>query len=107
MSTPLNLFVKAVIKGRGLAKRPGVTRDGRLVLSLLVSIDGIDYELNLVTKPGEDPRQFAEYLVRNGIVAKDDNEFTILVPTWSLAKAKNNTIWVHVEDYERLKDTTT
>jgi len=106
MTTPLNLFVKAVIKGRGLAKRPGTTRDGRLVLSLLVSIDGIDYELNLVTKPGEDPQRLAEYLVKNGIVAKDGDKFTILVPTWSLAKAKNNVIWVHIEDYERLKGTT-
>jgi len=107
MSTPLNLFVKAVIKGRGLAKRPGTTRDGRLVLSLLVSIDGVDYELNLVTKPHEDPQRLAEYLVKNGIVAKDGNEFTILVPTWSLAKARNNVIWVHIEDYERLKGTST
>ena len=107
MSTPLNLFVKAVIKGRGLAKRPGMTRDGRLVLSLLVSIDGVDYELNLVTKPGEDPQRLAEYLAENGIVAKDGDKFTILVPTWCLAKARNNVIWVHAEDYERLKGTTT
>jgi len=28
------------------------------------------------------------------------------VPVWALNKARGNVIWVHVEDYEKLKGTT-
>jgi hypothetical protein len=105
MATPLNFTTKGTIKG--LAKRPGSTRDGRNVLSLLVSIDGTNYELNITTKPGQSIEDAVNELTKLGIITKEKDSFVILVPTWSLAKAKNNVVWVHVEDYERLKGTTT
>jgi hypothetical protein len=105
MDTPLNFTTKGTIKG--LVKRPGSTRDGRNVLSLAVSIDGTNYELNIVTKPNQAIEDAVNELAKLGVVMKDKNEFTILIPTWSLAKAKNNVVWVHIEDYERLKGTTT
>jgi hypothetical protein len=107
MSKPLDFYVAATIKSTSLAKRPGTMRDGRRVMSLLVSINDVDYELNIVTKPNQPIEAAVDELVKLGIILKDKNEFVILVPTWSLAKAKNNVVWVHVEDYERLKGTTT
>jgi len=105
MAAPLNFTTKAVIKG--LAKRPGSTRDGRNVLSLLVSIDGVNYELNITTKPGQSIEDAVNELTKLGIITKEKDGFTILIPTWSMAKAKDNIIWVRTEDYERLKGTTT
>jgi len=105
MAAPLNFTTKAVIKG--LAKRPGSTRDGRAVLSLAVSIDGTNYEVNVVTKPNQAIEDAVNELTKLGAITKEKDGFIILVPTWSLAKAKGNVIWVHVEDYERLKGTTT
>jgi len=107
MTMPLDFYVKATIKGTSLAKRPGMMRDGRHVMSLLVSINGVDYELNVVTKPNQPIEAAVDELVKLGIITKEKNDFVILVPTWSLAKAKGNVIWVHVEDYERLKGTAT
>jgi hypothetical protein len=43
------------------------------------------------------------YQAEAGYLTKDGNVFTVKVPTWAIAKAKGNVIWVHVEDYERLK----
>ena len=107
MAMPFNFTIKAIIKGAGPSKRPGSMRDGRNIFSLLVSIDGTNYELNIVTKPNQSIEAAVDELVKLGVILKDKNEFVILVPTWSLAKAKNNVVWVHVEDYERLKGTTT
>jgi hypothetical protein len=101
----LNLTTTATILG--LAKRPGATRDGRVVVSLNVTIGSNQYEVNIVTKPGQGIEDALNYLANAGFLTKDDNVFMLEVPTWALAKAKNNTIWVHVEDYERLRGTTT
>ncbi|MFP3240308.1 MAG: hypothetical protein RXQ94_04140 [Caldivirga sp.] len=98
---PISLTVTATILG--LAKRPGTTRDSRAVLSLNVEINGATYELNLVTKQGQGIEQALNYLANNGFLTKNRDEFTLKVPTWAMSKAKGNTIWVHVEDYERLK----
>ncbi len=100
---PIRLTTTATILG--LAKRPGATRDGRAVLSLNVEIDSTTYELNIVTKQGQGIEQALNYLANAKYLAKNGNKFTIEVPTWTLAKAKGNVIWVHVEDYERLKGT--
>ena len=97
----LNLTTTATILG--LAKRPGATRDGRAVLSLNVEINGATYELNLVTKPGQTIQQALEYLADAGFLTKNGNEFTLQVPTWALNKARGNVVWVHVDDFERLK----
>jgi hypothetical protein len=101
----LSLTTTATILG--LAKRPGSTRDGRNVLSLSAEIDGTTYELNIVTKPNQGIEQALEYLANAGYITKANDKFTLQVPTWALAKAKNNVIWVHIEDYERLRGTTT
>jgi hypothetical protein len=100
----LNLTTPATILG--LAKRPGATRDGRAVFSLSVEINGNQYELNLVTKPGQGIQQALEYLASKGYLKKDDNDqYQLFIPTWSIAKAKNGTIWLHLEDYEKLAGT--
>ena len=97
----INLTTTATIMG--LAKRPGATRDNRVVVSLNVTIGSNQYELNLVTKPGQGIEQALNYLAEAGYLTKDGNVFTVKVPTWAIAKAKGNTIWVHVEDFERMK----
>ena len=100
----LNLTTPATILG--LTKRPGMTRDGRSVLSLNIKINDATYELNLVTKPGQGIQQALEYLAKKGYLKKDDNDqYQLLIPTWSIAKAKNGTIWLHLEDYEKLAGT--
>ena len=104
MSTPFTYTTKAIIKA---PLTPGMTRDGRAVLRLAVLIDGVEYTLNIVSKPGMGIEQLAKYLTENGIVRLENGRWFIELPTWSLAKAKNLTIWVHVEDYEKLKGTTT
>jgi hypothetical protein len=100
----LNLTVTATIIG--LAKRPGATRDGRVVVSLNVTIGSNQYEVNIVTKPGQGIEQALNYLANAGYLTKNGDEFTLEVPTWALAKAKNNVVWVHLEDYEKLKGAT-
>jgi len=99
----LSLTTTATIMG--LAKRPG--RQGRrTVLSLAAEINGHAYELNLVTKPGQGIQQALEYLASKGYLTKDnENQYLLLIPTWSLAKAKNGVIWLHIEDIERLAGT--
>jgi len=101
----INLTTTATIMG--LAKRPGATRDNRVVVSLNVTIGSNQYELNIVTKPGQGIEQALEYLVNAGYITKANDKFTLQVPTWAIAKAKGNVIWVHLEDYERLRGTTT
>jgi len=101
----MNLTTTAAILG--LTKRPGMTKDGRVVLSLSIEIGDNTLELNLVTKQGQGIEQALNYLANAGYLTKNGDEFTLEVPTWALAKAKNNVIWVHIEDYERLRGTTT
>jgi len=104
MSTPFTFTTKALIKA---PLTPGMTRDGRAVLRLAVLIDGVEYTLNIVSKPGMGAEQLAKYLTENGIVRLENGKWMIELPTWALAKAKNYTIWVHVEDFEKLKGATT
>jgi hypothetical protein len=104
MSEPLSLTTTATILG--LAKRPEATRDGRAVLSLNASINGNTYEINIVTKQGQGIEGALNYLANAGYLTKNGKEFALEVPTWALGKAKNNVIWVHVEDYEKSKGTT-
>jgi hypothetical protein len=104
MSTPFNYTTKALLKA---PLTPGMTRDNRAVLRLAITIDGVEYTLNIVGKPGTGIEQLAEYLTKNGIVRLENGKWVIELPTWSLAKAKNYTIWVHAEDFEKLKGTTT
>jgi len=99
----INLTTTATILG--LAKRPGATRDNRVVVSLNVTIGSNQYELNIVTKPGQGIEDALTYLANAGYITKDGDEFTLQVPTWAVAKARNGVVWVHVEDYERLKGT--
>jgi hypothetical protein len=100
----LNLTTTATILG--LAKRPGMTKDGRAVLSLNVEVDGTQYELNIVTKPGQGIQQALEFLVSKGYLKKDnEDKYLLLIPTWSLSKAKGNVVWIHIEDYEKLAGT--
>jgi hypothetical protein len=104
MSTPFTYTTKALIRA---PLTPGMTRDGRAVLRLAVLIDTVEYTLNIVGKPGTGIEQLAKYLTENGIVRLENGRWVIELPTWALAKAKNLTIWVHAEDYEKLKGTTT
>jgi len=104
MSTVFNYTTKALIKA---PLTPGMTRDNRAVLRLAILIDGIEYVLNIVGKPGVGIEQLAKYLTENGFVKLENGRWLIELPTWSIAKAKNATIWVHAEDYEKLKGTTT
>jgi hypothetical protein len=100
---PIRLTTTATIMG--LAKRPGLTRDNRVVVSLNVTIGSNQYELNLVTKPGQGIEDALNYLANAGYLTKNSNTFVIQVPTWTLNKAKNNVVWIHIEDYEKLKGT--
>jgi len=99
----INLTTTATIMG--LAKRPGATRDNRVVVSLNVTIGSNQYEVNLVTKPGQGIEDALTYLANAGYLTKNSNTFVIQVPTWTLNKAKNNVVWIHIEDYEKLKGT--
>jgi hypothetical protein len=103
MSTPFNYVTKALIKA---PLTPGMTRDNRAVLRLAVIIDSAEYTLNVVGKPGMGIEQLAKYLTENGIVRLENGRWLIELPTWALAKAKNYTVWVHAEDFEKLKGTT-
>ena len=102
---PISLTTPVTILG--LAKRPGMTKDRRTVLSLAAEINGSQYEVNLVTKPGQGIEQALKYLADSGYLTEDGNEYRLQVPTWALAKAKGNVVWVHIDDYERLRGTTT
>ena len=100
----LNLTTPATILGP--AKRPGMTKDGRFVLGLTAEINGNTYEINIATKPGQGIIDALQYLANSGYLTQNGNEYRLQIPTWALAKAKGNVIWVHVEDYEKLKGTT-
>ena len=104
MSTPFSFTTKAVIRA---PLTPGMTRDNRAVLRLVILIDGTEYTLNIVGKPGMGIEQLAEYLTKNGIVKLENGKWVIEIPTWTIAKAKNAMVWTHIEDLEKLKGTTT
>jgi len=99
-------MLTATAKIIGLAKRPGATKDGRIVLSLLAELNGMQIELNLVTKQNQGIEDAFQYLAQAGFLTQNGNEYALQVPTWALAKAKANVVWVHIEDYEKLKGTT-
>ena len=100
MALPFTLTTRARIKGM---LRPGQTSDGRVVLRLGVSINDDDYVLNVVGRQGQGVEEMLNELVRLKLLVKEGNEWVIEIPTWQVTKAKNATIWVHWEDYERLK----
>jgi hypothetical protein len=104
MSAPFSFTTKAVIKA---PLTPGMTRDNRAVLRLVILIDGTEYTLNVVGKPGMGIEQLAEYLTKNGIVKLENGKWVIEIPTWTITKAKNGMVWTHIEDLEKLKGTTT
>ena len=99
------MMLTATAKVLSLAKKPGTTRDGRVVISLLAELNGKQVELNLVTKPGQGIVDALNHLANTGYLTKNGDEYTLEVPTWALSKAKGNTIWVHIEDYEKMKGT--
>jgi hypothetical protein len=100
MALPFNLTTKARIKGM---LRPGQTSDGRVVLRLSVSINSDDYVLNVVGRQGQGIEEMLNELVKLKLLVKDGNDWFIEIPTWQVTKARNATIWVHFDDYERLK----
>jgi len=102
MALPFNLTTRAKVKN---ALRPGQTGDGRVVLRLSVSINDDDYVLNVVGNQGIE--EMLNELLKLKLLVKDGNEWFIEIPTWQVTKAKNATIWVHWEDYERLKGSRT
>jgi hypothetical protein len=103
MSTPFSFTTKALIKA---PLTPGMTRDNRAIIRLSILIDGVEYVLNIVSKPGMGAKQLADYLTENGFVRLENGKWVVELPTWTLAKAKNYTVWVHAEDFEKLKGTT-
>jgi hypothetical protein len=104
MSVPFSFTTKARVKGM---LRPGQTSDGRVVLRLSVSINDDDYVLNIVGKQGQGIEELVNELVRLKLLVKEGNEWVIEIPTWSMAKARNGVVWVHFDDYERLKGSRT
>jgi hypothetical protein len=104
MALPFTLTTKAKVRNM---LRPGQTGDGRVVLRLSVSINDDDYVLNVVGRQGQSVEELVNELVRLRLLVKDGNDWFIEVPTWQVTKARNGTIWVHWEDYERLKGSRT
>jgi hypothetical protein len=101
---PFSFTTKAKVRNM---LRPGQTSDGRVVLRLNVSIGDNDYVLNVVGKQGQGIEEMLNELVKLKLLVKEGNEWFIEIPTWSIAKARNATIWVHFDDYERLKGSRT
>jgi hypothetical protein len=104
MALPFNLTTRAKVRSM---LRPGQTSDGRVVLRLSVSINDDDYVLNVVGRQGQGVEELVNELVRLKLLVKEGNEWVIEIPTWQVVKAKNGTIWVHFDDYERLKGSRT
>jgi len=101
---PFSFTTRARIKN---LLRTGQTQDGRVVVRLSVTVDNNDYVLNIVGKEGLGAEEMVKELVKLKVITKEGDEWVIEIPTWSMAKARNATIWVHWEDYERLKGTKT
>jgi hypothetical protein len=104
MALPFNLTTRAKVRSM---LRPGQTGDGRAVLRLSVSINDDDYVLNIVGRQGQGIEEMLNELVKLRLLVKDGNDWFIEVPTWQVTKARNGTIWIHWEDYERLKGSRT
>ncbi len=104
MALPFTLTTRAKVRSM---LRPGQTSDGRVVLRLSVSINDNDYVLNVVGRQGQGIEELVNELVRLKLLVKEDDEWFVEVPAWQVEKAKNGVIWVHWEDYERLKGTKT
>ena len=104
MALPFSFTTKARIKS---LLKTGQTQDGRIVLRLGVAVDNTDYVLNIVGKEGLGAEEMVKELVKLKIIIKEGNEWFIEIPTWSIAKARNTTIWVHFDDYERLRGSRT
>jgi hypothetical protein len=104
MALPFTLTTRAKVRNM---LRPGQTSDGRVVLRLNVSIGDNDYVLNVVGKQGQGIEEMLNELVRLKLLVKEGNEWVIEIPTWQITKAKNGVIWVHFDDYERLKGSRT
>jgi len=102
MALPFNLTTRAKVRSM---LRPGQTGDGRVVLRLSVSINDDDYVLNVVGNQGIE--EMLNELLKLKLLVKDGNDWFIEIPTWQVTKARNATIWVHWEDYERLKGSRT
>jgi hypothetical protein len=101
---PFSFTTKAKVRNM---LRPGQASDGRVVLRLGVTINDSDYVLNVVGKQGQGIEEMLNELVRLKLLVKEGNEWVIEIPTWQVAKAKNGVIWVHFDDYERLKGSRT
>jgi hypothetical protein len=101
---PFSFTTRARIKN---LLRTGQTQDGRVVLRLSVTVDNNDYVLNIVGKEGLGAEEMVKELVKLKVITKEGNEWVIEIPTWSTAKARYGVVWVHWEDYERLKGTKT
>jgi hypothetical protein len=101
---PFSFTTKARIKN---LLKAGQTQDGRVVLRLSVTVDNTDYILNIVGKEGLNAEEMVKELVKLKVITKEGDEWVIEIPTWSMAKARNAMIWVHWEDYERLKGSKT
>jgi hypothetical protein len=104
MALPFSFTTKARIKGM---LRPGQTSDGHAVLRLSVSINDNDYVLNVVGRQGQGVEEMLNELLKLKLLVKEGNDWFIEIPTWQVTKAKNSTIWVHFDDYERLKGSRT
>jgi hypothetical protein len=104
MALPFTLTTKAKVRNM---LRPGQTSDGRVVLRLSVSINDDDYALNVVSRQGQGIEEMLNELVKLRLLVKDGNDWFIEVPTWQVTKARNGVVWVHWEDYERLKGSRT
>jgi hypothetical protein len=104
MALPFTLTTKAKVRNM---LRPGQTGDGRVVLRLSVSINDDDYVLNIVGRQGQGIEEMLNELVKLRLLVKDGNDWFIEIPTWQVTKARNGTIWVHWEDYERLRGSRT
>jgi hypothetical protein len=102
MALPFTLTTRAKVRSM---LRPGQTGDGRVVLRLSVSINDDDYVLNVVGNQGIEG--MLNELLKLKLLVKDGNEWFIEIPTWQVTKARNGTIWIHWEDYERLKGSRT
>jgi hypothetical protein len=101
---PFSFTTRARIKN---LLKAGQTQDGRVVLRLSVTVDNTDYVLNIVGKEGLGAEEMVKELVKLKVITKEGNEWVIEIPTWQVVKAKNGTIWVHFDDYERLKGSRT
>jgi hypothetical protein len=101
---PFSFTTRARIKN---LLKAGQTQDGRVVLRLSVTVDNNDYVLNIVGKEGLGAEEMVKELVKLKVITKEGNEWVIEIPTWQVTKAKNGVVWVHWEDYERLKGTKT